>query len=113
MRTKSLDHLVRDQFRLFGELADDLAIPPDDRRRLLLLSDTEWAAWSGLSDAGRLPSAPMPSLMLRRLGAATHRLVAVAERRAERLRDAPTAWQGMPGPVFTTRAANAQERASP
>jgi len=112
MGTKNLDHLVRDQFRLFGELGDDLAIPPDERRRLLLLSDTEWAAWSGLSGAGRLPAAPMPPLMLLRLGAANHRLVAVAERRAERIRDASAAWRNTAGPLYTTRAANAQEPAS-
>ena len=110
MRTQDVDHLVRDQLRLFGELGDSLAIPPDDRRRLLLLSAAEWVDWSGVSALRRLPSTPIPSLMLRRLGAANHRLVAIAERRTERRLNASAGWTA--GSAFMPPAANAHESAS-
>jgi hypothetical protein len=113
MRTQDVDHLVRDQLRLFGALGDELAIPADDRRRLLLLSQAEWAAWANVSGPGRLPSTPMLSLMLRRLGAANHRLAAIAERRAAWRGDASAAWnRDSAGPVFLPAAANAQGSAS-
>jgi len=113
MRTQDVDHLVRDQLRLFGTLGDDLAISSDDRRRLLLLSQAEWAAWANVSGPGRLPSTPLPSLMLRRLGAANHRLVAIAERRAAWRADPPASWnRDATGSAFMPPAANAQESAS-
>jgi hypothetical protein len=112
MRTHDVDHLVRDQLRLFGALGDDLAIPPDDRRRLLLLSQAEWTAWANVSGPGCLPPTPMLSLMLRRLGAANHRLVAITERRAAWRADASATWsRDFAGSVFMPPAANVQEAA--
>ena len=40
------DDLTRDQFRVFSSLGEQLRMSEDDRRRVLLLTEQEWAHWS-------------------------------------------------------------------
>ena len=74
------DTLVRNQFGVFDMIGNEITISDDDRRRVLLLSPTEWSAWSMMRDGGPVPAEPGLPVMLRRLGAATHRLARIAER---------------------------------
>ncbi len=75
------DDIARRQFRVFDGIGDRIAMSAEDRRRILLLSPEEWSAWSRVPNGGPLPARPGLPLMLQRLGAATHRLAVVAERR--------------------------------
>lgn len=74
--------IARDQFRIFGDYGDRIALSEDQRRRLLLLSEPEWSAWNRVPRGGEVPSEPPLPVMLRRLGAASHRLAVMAERDA-------------------------------
>jgi hypothetical protein len=78
------DNLARSQFQLFSELGEQMQISDDHRRRVLLLSEQEWAQWSDFCQDGPLPSQPQLPVMLRRLGAASHRLATLADRSAVR-----------------------------
>jgi len=79
------DKLARSQFRMFSEIGEQMELTADDQRRVLLLSDREWSAWSDFRhDDGPLPAQPQLPVMLRRLGSASHRLSMVAERRGGR-----------------------------
>jgi hypothetical protein len=80
-RTQRLDDIAREQFRMFDGIGDRIALTDEDRRRVLLLSDEEWSAWSRVPHGGALPKHPEVSVILLRLGAAAHRLAVVAERR--------------------------------
>lgn len=75
------DDITRSQFRVFDGIGDCMAMSAEDRRRVLLLSPEEWSAWSRVPQGGPLPACPGLPVMLRRLGAASHRLTVVAERR--------------------------------
>lgn len=72
--------IARDQFRIFDRIGDRIALSEDDRRRVLLLSDQEWSAWTRVLRGDEVPPEPPLPVMLRRLGAASHRLAVIAER---------------------------------
>ena len=72
--------LARNQFTLFDRQSSAITISDADRRRLLLLSEQEWSAWERIRHGGPVPLQPQLPVMLRRLGAASHRLARLAER---------------------------------
>jgi hypothetical protein len=74
------DALARSQFRVFSSLGEQLRLTEDARRRVLLLSQQEWAHWTDFLDDGPLPAQPQAPVMLRRLGSASYRLAMMAER---------------------------------
>jgi hypothetical protein len=76
------DKIARDQFQVFSSIGDEMQLTRDDQRRVLLLSDQQWADWSDFLQDGPLPAEPQLPVMLRRLGSASHRLAALADRRA-------------------------------
>jgi hypothetical protein len=76
------DNLARSQLRMFSEIGEQMQLCEDTQRRLLLLSEQEWADWSDFRREGPLPAQPQLPVMLRRLGSASHRLAVIAERRA-------------------------------
>ena len=78
------DNLARSQFQLFSEIGEQMQLSDDDRRRVLLLSEQEWAQWSEFCQDGPLPAQPQLPIMLRRLGSASHRLATLADRAAGR-----------------------------
>jgi hypothetical protein len=80
------DAVARNQFRMFDRIGNEAALTDEDRRRMLRLSAQQWLAWSGLRNGGAVPVLPALPVMLRRLGAASHRLVVAAERRGEAAR---------------------------
>ncbi len=77
----AIDNLARNQFQVFSQVGEQMHLSEDDRRRVLLLSDTEWSNWSDFLQDGPLPAEPQLPVMLRRLGSAAHRLAVLAERR--------------------------------
>jgi hypothetical protein len=72
--------LLRDQFRALRSVGTQVNLDEDRQRRLLLISETDWPDWSVFLRDGPLPERPEAPLMLRRLGAATYRLAALADR---------------------------------
>jgi hypothetical protein len=72
--------LARNQFDAFDRIGNEITISDEERRRVLLLSEAQWSEWSRVRDGGPVPNEPGLPLMLRRLGAATHRLTRIAER---------------------------------
>lgn len=74
--------VVRNRFHVFDRAGNVITISDDDRRRVLLLSEQQWPAWALLRDGGPVPAEPQLPVMLRRLGAAAHRLASIAERGA-------------------------------
>lgn len=74
------DTLARNQFGVFDRVGNAITISDEDRRRVLLLSEQEWTAWAQVRNGGPVPAHPGLPTMLRRLGAATHRLTRIAER---------------------------------
>jgi phosphoglycolate phosphatase-like HAD superfamily hydrolase len=74
------DNLARSQFRMFSQLGDEMHMSDDEQRRVLRLSEQEWANWSDFLDDGPLPAVPQLPVMLRRLGSASYRLAAKSER---------------------------------
>ncbi len=75
------DTIARNQFQVFSQIGDEMQLSQDAQRRVLLLSDKEWADWSDFLQDGPLPSQPQLPVMLRRLGSASHRLAVLADRR--------------------------------
>lgn len=75
------DNLARSQFQMFSQLGEEMRLSKEDQRRVLLLSPQEWADWSEFIEDGGLPAQPQLPVMLRRLGNASHRLAALADRR--------------------------------
>jgi hypothetical protein len=71
--------LLRSHFRIFRDVGKRVRLDEDRERRVLLLSDDDWCRWSDFSLDGPLPATPPVSVMLRRLGAATYRLAALAD----------------------------------
>ena len=74
------DRLARSQFQVFSEIGEQMQLSDDDQRRVLLLSEQEWADWSEFRHDGPLPAQPQLPVMLRRLGNASHRLAVIADR---------------------------------
>ena len=79
------DKIARDQFQVFSQIGDEMQLSHDDQRRVLLLSNQQWADWSDFLQDGPLPAEPQLPVMLRRLGSASHRLAVLADRRAAEL----------------------------
>lgn len=79
-RWDATDALARQQWQLYRAVGESIRIAEDDRRRMLLLSEQLWAAWSAFAEDGALPAEPPLPVMLRRLGSATWRLASLAER---------------------------------
>lgn len=75
-----IDALARDQLHVFDRVGNEITISDEARRRVLLLSPQQWSAWARVRDGGPVPAEPGLSVMLRRLGSATHRLARLAER---------------------------------
>ncbi len=80
----AMDNLARNQFQVFSELGEQMHLSKEDQRRVLLLSEQEWADWSDFRRDGPLPAQPRLPVMLQRLGSASHRLAVIAERQAAR-----------------------------
>ena len=80
MSWAATDRLVRDQFRVFSQIGEQMRLSAEDRRRVLLLSEREWADWSDFLYDGPLPAEPHIPVMLCRIGKASHRLAVIAER---------------------------------
>ncbi len=78
------DNLARSQFRMFSEIGEQIHLSDEEQRRVLCLSEQEWADWSDFCHDGPLPAQPQLPVMLRRLGSASHRLAVIAERSAAR-----------------------------
>lgn len=77
----AIDQVARRQFDVYQQLGDEIAMKEQDRRRILLLNERQWADWSRFRSHGPLPLEPALPVMLRRLGSATHRLSLLAGRR--------------------------------
>jgi hypothetical protein len=80
MTWSTTDTLARDQFQVFSQLGEQMALSPDDQRRALLLSEEEWANWSDFVLDGPLPAEPQLPVMLIRLGRASHQLAVLTDR---------------------------------
>ena len=80
MTWATTDTLARDQFQVFSQLGEQMALSADDQRRVLLLSEEEWANWSDFVLDGPLPAEPRLPVMLIRLGHASHQLAVLADR---------------------------------
>lgn len=80
------DTLARNQLQVFHQLGQEMRLSHDDQRRVLLLSDKQWADWADFAQDGPLPAEPRLPVMLQRLGNASHRLAVLADRRAARAR---------------------------
>ena len=80
MSWRAMDHLIRDQLRVFSQIGERMRLRDEDRRRVLLLSEREWADWVDFLDDGPLPAQPHVPVMLCRIGEASHRLAVMAER---------------------------------
>lgn len=74
--------LLRDQFRHLRIVGTQVNLDEERQRRLLLISESDWPDWSVFLRDGPLPARPDAPVMLRRLGAATYRLAALADRQA-------------------------------
>jgi hypothetical protein len=75
------EKLLRGQLQVFRDAGRDIRLDADRERRMLLLSDADWSRWAAFSSFGPLPADPPVPVMLRRLGAASYRLAALADRR--------------------------------
>jgi hypothetical protein len=76
---KTSNHVARQQFDVFHSLSDQVNLTPDDRRRALNLTDTDWHAWQAFLDDGPIPSRPPLPDILCRLGQVAFNLSLVAE----------------------------------
>jgi hypothetical protein len=74
------DGLARQQWQLYRAVGEAMHISDEGRRRVLLLSEREWSAWSDFAADGELPAEPPLPVMLRRLGSATWKLASLSER---------------------------------
>ncbi|HTB45082.1 MAG TPA: hypothetical protein VK741_15775 [Acetobacteraceae bacterium] len=79
-KQSSAASLVRNQFRQLHIVGTQVKLDEERQRRLLLVSQSDWRDWSVFLRDGPLPARPEVPVMLRRLGAATYRLAALAER---------------------------------
>ena len=79
-KQSSAASLVRNQFRQLHIVGTQVKLDEERQRRLLLVSQSDWRDWSVFLRDGPLPARPEVTVMLRRLGAATYRLAALAER---------------------------------
>ena len=78
------DRLARSQFQVFSDIGEQMQLSDDDQRRVLLLTEQEWANWTEFRHDGPLPAQPQLPVMLRRLGSASHRLSVIADHAAAR-----------------------------
>ena len=74
LTVEDFDSFARGQMRLFHELGAIGHLTPDDQRRLLALSESEWVAWVRFLRDGPLPPLPRPPEMLLRIAVAAHRV---------------------------------------
>jgi hypothetical protein len=74
------DNLARSQFEVFSQIGEEMRLSEEEQRRVLLLSEQEWADWADFLQDGPLPAQPQLPVMLQRLGNASHRLAVIAER---------------------------------
>lgn len=74
------DNLARSQFEVFSQIGEQMRLSEAEQRRVLLLSEQEWADWADFRQDGPLPAQPQLPVMLQRLGNASHRLAVIAER---------------------------------
>ncbi len=74
------DNLARSQFEVFSQIGEEMRLSEEEQRRVLLLSEKEWADWADFRQDGPLPAQPQLPVMLQRLGNASHRLAVIAER---------------------------------
>jgi len=74
--------LLRDQFRTLRTVTTRMNLDEQRQRRLLLISRQDWPHWSTFLQDGPLPPRPEAPVMLLRLGAATFRLAALADRQS-------------------------------
>ena len=81
-QTNNLASLLRNQFSTLRLAGVPLNLNEDRQRRVLLVPERDWSDWANFLRDGPLPSRPSAPTMLRRLGAATYRLAALAGRRA-------------------------------
>jgi hypothetical protein len=72
--------LLRDQFRALHSVGATVNLDEERQRRLLLVSEQDWADWSVFLRDGPLPARPEVPVMLRRVGAVTYRLASLADR---------------------------------
>lgn len=78
---ETTDALARTQWQLYRNTGAAARLSDEACRRVLLLSEQEWAAWSDfIADKGDLPAQPPLPVMLHRLGRATYRLANLADR---------------------------------
>lgn len=71
LERRSPDTLARGEWRLFDELGTEAFLTSDDRRRLLSLSDPEWAAWLRFQRGGAMPARPgLPDMLIKLASAA-------------------------------------------
>ena len=73
------DSVTRDQFAIFDTICSEIAIPDDERRRVLRLSAEEWSAWQRLRSSGPVPATLDVPAVLLRLGRANYRLTLAVE----------------------------------
>ena len=52
------DKLARSQFQVFSDIGAQMRLSDDDQRRVLLMSEQEWAEWSDFRRDGPLPAQP-------------------------------------------------------
>ena len=71
--------VARTQLELFHDLSDRISLTPDDRRRALNLTDSDWQAWHDFLADGPMPERPPLPEMLWRLGRVAFNLTLVAE----------------------------------
>ena len=74
------DALVRTQFRSFEQLCSEISLTEEEQRQALHLSPAAWDTWRQARDGARIAASDL-SVMLLRMGTATHRLSVFAERR--------------------------------
>lgn len=79
LERRSPDALARGEWRLFEDLGTEVSMTTDDRRRLLSLTDSEWAAWLGFQRGGAMPSRPHLPDMLIRLAASAYGMAVLAD----------------------------------
>jgi hypothetical protein len=78
---ETTDALARTQWQLYRSTGEAARLSDEACRRVLLLSEQEWAVWSDfVRDEAPLPASPPLPVMLQRLGRATYCVANLAER---------------------------------
>ncbi len=79
LERRSPDALARGEWRLFEQLGTEVFMTSDDRRRVLSLTDSEWAAWHGFQRGGVMPGRPSLPDMLIKLATAAYGMAVLLE----------------------------------